>query len=205
MEKVRDFIPKTYMPILFGSIILAVFGFLALLKVILSDDVSFKSQFNEIKSLKNSSSYLIPDTLIIDSKEKSDKGGGSQLYNIYLKGRLKSDLNLKRTLFEGSLSAETSRNKSSRLHFLFNCKGCIHEPNDIYIDECECLPVLRSNLHNEIYANNPYTLEGESTKIIMDIIMETYLFWIVPFLFFYYKITQLLYHYLDRKIKAKKH
>ena len=201
MEKVRDFIPKTYMPILFGSIILAVFGFLALFKVILSDDVSFESQFNEIKSLKNSSLYLIPDTLIIDSQETSHKGGGSQLYNIYLEGRLKSNLNLKRTLFEGSLSAETSKSKYSRLHFMFECTGC-NRDTTLY---CECLPVLRSNLHNEIYANNPYTLEGESTKIIMDIILETYLFWIVPFLFLYYKITQLLYHYLDRKIKAKKY
>ena len=54
-----------------------------------------------------------------------------------------------------------------------------------------------------IYANNPYTLDGEITQVILDLIMETYLFWIVPFLYIYWKLTQLLYHYLNRKIDEK--
>lgn len=203
MEKIREFIPKTYMPILFGAIILCIPNFFLALSLI-TGNRNITSQLLEIKSLRNPKKYLFADTLIVDSKKKASNTGGSQLYNIYLKGRLKSNLNLKRTLYEGALSAETSRDKSSRLHFLFNCKGCIHKPNDIYIDECECLPVFRSNLHNEIYANNPYTLEGESTKIIMDIIMETYLFWIVPFLFSYWKLTQFFYHYLTKKINEKR-
>ncbi len=204
MEKVRDFIPKTYMPILFGALILCVpTFFLALSLIVENRNIAF--QIQEIKSLRNPDKYLFADTLIVDKKEKSSNAGGSQLYDITLYGRLESNLNLKRRLYQGSLSAETSRDEESRLHFMFDCKGCIHEPNDIYFDECECLPVLRSNLHNKIYANNPDTLDEESSGIIGEIIMETYLFWIVPFLFFYYKITQLLYHYLDRKIKAKKH
>ena len=197
MEKVRDFIPKTYMPILFGSIILAIFGFIAFINLFLPNGPDLTSQIQEIKSLRNPDKYLFADTLIVDNKGKS----GDQTYSIFLEGRLKSNLKLKRTLYEGSLSASTSRSKYSRLHFMFECTGCNHDTDYI----CECLPVLHSNLHNEIYANNPYTLEGESTKIIMNIIMETYLFWIVPFLFLYWKITQLLYHYLDRKIKEKKH
>lgn len=201
MEKIRDFIPKTYIPILFGSIILGVFGFLGLLKIILNDEISFQSQFNEIKSLKNPHKYLILDTLIVDSKETSSKGAGSQIYNIYLYGRLKSNPEIKKTMYEGSLSTETSRSKYSRLHFMFECSGC--NQDSLYV--CECLPILRSNIHPNIYANNPYTLDREKTKVILDLIMETYLFWIVPFLFVYWKLTQLLYHYLNRKIDKKKY
>lgn len=199
MEKIRDFIPKTYMPILFGALILCVpTFFLALSLIVGNRNIAF--QIQEIKSLGNPDKYLFADTLIVDSRNVSHNGGGSQIFNIELIGRLKSNLNLKRRLYQGSLSAETSRDEESRLHFMFECTGCNHDTT-LY---CECLPVLRSNLHNEIYANNPDTLDEESTKIIMDIIMETYLFWIVPFLFLYYKITQLLYHYLDRKINEKR-
>jgi|LakMenE18May11ns_1017448.scaffolds.fasta_scaffold9511062_1 hypothetical protein len=101
MEKIRDFIPKTYIPILFASIILGVFGFLGLLKIILNDEISFQSQINEVKSLRNPYKYLIADTLIIDSKEISSKGGGSQLYNIYLYGRLKSNPKIKKNIIRG--------------------------------------------------------------------------------------------------------
>ena len=197
MEIIRDFIPKTYIPILFGSIILGVFGLIAFINLFLPNGPDILYQLQEIKSLKNPNSFLIADTLIIDNKEKS----GDKIYSVLLYGRLKSNPEIKKTLYEGSLSAETSRSKYSRLHFMFKCTGCNHDP--LYV--CECLPILRSNIHPNIYANNPYTLDGEITQVILDLIMETYLFWIVPFLYIYWKLTQLLYHYLNRKIDEKKH
>ena len=196
MEKIRDFIPKTYIPILFGSIILGVFGLIAFINLFLPNGPDILYQLQEIKSLKNPNNFLIADTLIIDNKEIS----GDKIYSVLLYGRLKSNPEIKKTLYEGSLSTETSRSKYSRLHFMFECSGC--NQDSLYV--CECLPILRSNIHPNIYANNPYTLDREKTKVILDLIMETYLFWIVPFLYVYWKLTQLLYHYLNRKIDEKK-
>lgn len=194
MEKIRDFIPKTYMPILFGSLILAVFGLIGFINLFLPNGPDISSQLQEIKSLRNPEKYLFADTLVIDKQHY--KSGIATI-----SGRLKSNLNQKRRIVVTTIHLKTGGTRYEELENIFKCTGCKIDTNEHY---CECLPVLRSNLHKEIYANNPDTLHEEAPKIIADIILETYLFWIVPFLFIYYKITQLLYHYLNRKINEKK-